>query len=84
MEALVPADSTNQAAITARQRLHNVLDKLNPAFSDGMAWFPFNQTDGSSTLDAGGGFTAWLNGFANTNPWVIPAKLRSDNLYCRG
>ena len=70
VEALVPVNSTNEAAITARQRLHNVLDKLNPAFSDGMAWFPFNETDGLKTLDAGGGFTAWLSGAANTNSWV--------------
>ena len=70
VEALVPADSTNQSAIIARQRLHDVLDKLNPAYSDGMAWFPFNQTSGSSALDAGGGFTARLIGFTNPNPWV--------------
>jgi arylsulfatase A-like enzyme len=34
-------------------------------FTDGMLWFPFNQTYGLITSDAGGAYTATLNGFAN-------------------
>ncbi len=40
-------------------------------FSDGMIWFPFDQTSGLSTLDASGGYTGNLIGF-NNDPaeWV--------------
>ncbi len=40
-------------------------------FSDNTAWFPFNQTSGLETLEAGGETLALLNGFTNdTEPWV--------------
>jgi len=40
-------------------------------FYDGMVWFPFNQTSGLTTLDAGCAFTGVLNGFnSSTAHWV--------------
>lgn len=40
-------------------------------FQDGSLWFPFNQTSGLTTDDAGGAYTATLQGFASdTAQWV--------------
>ncbi len=40
-------------------------------FSDGDYWFPFNQSSGLVTSEAGGGTTATLSGFPSaTAPWV--------------
>ncbi|HOX59985.1 MAG TPA: Ig-like domain-containing protein [Candidatus Paceibacterota bacterium] len=39
--------------------------RVNVAFADGSYWFPFNQTSGLTTGEAGGGATASLLGFSN-------------------
>ena len=40
-------------------------------FSDGLIWFPFNQTSGVTTLDASGAYTGSLLGFDdNFSQWV--------------
>jgi arylsulfatase A-like enzyme len=44
---------------------------VSVAFTNGEYWFPFNQTSGLTTADAGGGVTAELIGFSDdTSPWV--------------
>ena len=45
--------------------------RVNVVFSDGNYWFPFNQTSGQVTYEAGGGAAATLLGFTNEpNQWV--------------
>ena len=39
--------------------------RVKVSFSDGNYWFPFNQTSGLTTEEAGGGATASLVGFTN-------------------
>ena len=47
---------------------------VNVGFSDGSYWFPFNQTSGLKTLDAGGYASATLNGFTNDPAEWVPGK----------
>ncbi len=45
--------------------------RINVYFADGNYWFPFNQTSGLTTAEAGGGTPAMLIGFTNDpNQWV--------------
>ena len=47
------------------------LVKVKVVFSYGLVWFPFNQTAGLLTEDAGGAFTGVLSGFSGTtSQWV--------------
>ena len=43
-------------------------------FSDGMIWFPFNQTSGVTTLDASGAYTGSLLGFDDNFSQWVPGK----------
>jgi arylsulfatase A-like enzyme len=45
--------------------------RVNVVFTDGDYWYPFNQTEGAITYEAGGGFPATLNNIANpAASWV--------------
>ncbi|MFN3407977.1 MAG: sulfatase-like hydrolase/transferase [Limisphaerales bacterium] len=49
-------------------------------FADGLIWFPFNQTSGLTTEDAGGAFTGNLHGFTNDPAqWVAGRWNRAVN-----
>ncbi|WP_050785941.1 sulfatase-like hydrolase/transferase [Pedosphaera parvula] len=43
-------------------------------YSDGMVWFPFDQTSGLTTIDANGGYTGSLIGFDNDPAEWVPGK----------
>jgi hypothetical protein len=47
---------------------------VNVVFSDGLIWFPLNQTGGLVTTDAGGAYTANLTGFTNDPAQWIAGK----------
>ena len=48
--------------------------RVSVFFSDGCYWFPFNQTSGLSTEEAGGGATASLVGFTNDPAQWVAGK----------
>lgn len=56
------SDGLGESTATVRVRVF---------FADGSLWFPFNQTSGVTTDEAGGAYSASLNGYANDSaPWV--------------
>ena len=59
------SDGVNTASATARVSVY---------FADGTLWFPFNQTAGLTTADAGGAFIATLLGFTNDPAEWVPGK----------
>jgi hypothetical protein len=48
--------------------------RVKVSFSDGNYWFPFNQTSGLITEEAGGGAVATLIGFGNDSAQWVPGK----------
>jgi len=72
------SDGVNTASATVR---------VGVGFTDGMIWFPFNQTSGLSTSDAGGAYTANLIGFTNdpaewvTGKWNTALQFNGSNNY---
>ncbi|MFN3407789.1 MAG: sulfatase-like hydrolase/transferase [Limisphaerales bacterium] len=48
--------------------------RIRVFFADGLIWFPFNQTSGLTTEDAGGAFTGNLTGFNNDPAQWVPGR----------
>ena len=49
--------------------------RVSVYFSDGTLWFPFNQTSGLTTTDAGGAYTASLNDFTDDPAEWVAGKM---------
>jgi arylsulfatase A-like enzyme len=57
--------------ITDGEEISSAIVRVNVFFSDGDLWYPFNQTEGRITYEAGGGTPATLNNFANPSAsWI--------------
>ncbi|MES2982347.1 MAG: sulfatase-like hydrolase/transferase [Verrucomicrobiota bacterium] len=60
--------------ITDGEKTATATVQVSVFFSDGDLWYPFNQTEGTITLEAGGGFPATLKNFATPNALWAPGR----------
>lgn len=64
-------DDTFSYTISDGANTGSAMVTVNVFFSTNHVWFPFNQTSGHETIDAGGGIAAALNGFPTESAhWV--------------
>lgn len=67
-------DDSFTYTITDGQSTSTATVRVKVYFSDGTYWFPFNQTSGLTTDEAGGGTTASLVGFTNDPAQWVAGK----------
>ena len=84
--ALFLGNDTFTYTVTDGATVSTATVQVGVYYSDGMIWFPFDQTSGLTTLDASGGYTGSLIGFYDDPAEWVPGKfnyaLQFDGTNC--